>query len=32
MIEIFGSQAPNGNNPALLAHGISVRCTTRRSG
>jgi biopolymer transport protein ExbB len=25
MIEIFGSQAPNGgNNPALLAHGISV--------
>ena len=24
MIEIFGSQAPTGNNPALLAHGISV--------
>ena len=25
MIEIFGSQAPSGgNNPALLAHGISV--------
>ena len=25
MIEIFGSQAPDGgNNPALLAHGISV--------
>ena len=25
MIEIFGSQAPGGgNNPALLAHGISV--------
>ena len=24
MIEIFGSQAPTGNNPELLAHGISV--------
>jgi biopolymer transport protein ExbB len=24
MIEIFGSQAPNGSNPQLLAHGISV--------
>ena len=24
MIEIFGSQTPTGNNPALLAHGISV--------
>ena len=24
MIEIFGSQSPTGNNPALLAHGISV--------
>jgi biopolymer transport protein ExbB len=24
MIEIFGAQAPSGNNPALLAHGISV--------
>jgi biopolymer transport protein ExbB len=24
MIEIFGSQAPTGNNPALLAHGISI--------
>ncbi len=24
MIEIFGSQAPTGNNPAVLAHGISV--------
>lgn len=24
MIEIFGSQAPNGGNPQLLAHGISV--------
>ena len=24
MIEIFGSQAPGGNNPQLLAHGISV--------
>ncbi|MDE2048582.1 MAG: MotA/TolQ/ExbB proton channel family protein [Betaproteobacteria bacterium] len=24
MIEIFGSQAPTGGNPALLAHGISV--------
>jgi biopolymer transport protein ExbB len=24
MIEIFGSQAPSGNNPALLAHGISI--------
>lgn len=24
MIEIFGSQAPTGNNPAMLAHGISV--------
>lgn len=24
MIEIFGSQAPTGNNPAQLAHGISV--------
>ena len=24
MIEIFGSQAPTGNNPALLAHGLSV--------
>jgi biopolymer transport protein ExbB len=24
MIEIFGSQSPNGNNPALLAHGISI--------
>lgn len=24
MIEIFGSQAPGGSNPTLLAHGISV--------
>ncbi|MDR0379060.1 MAG: MotA/TolQ/ExbB proton channel family protein [Candidatus Accumulibacter sp.] len=24
MIEIFGSQAPTGNNPVQLAHGISV--------
>jgi biopolymer transport protein ExbB len=24
MIEIFGSQAPSGSNPVLLAHGISV--------
>ena len=24
MIEIFGSQAPGGGNPTLLAHGISV--------
>ena len=24
MIEIFGSQAPGGGNPAALAHGISV--------
>lgn len=24
MIEIFGSQAPTGNNPVMLAHGISV--------
>ena len=24
MIEIFGSQNPAGNNPAVLAHGISV--------
>ncbi len=24
MIEIFGSQAPSGNNPQMLAHGISV--------
>ncbi len=24
MIEIFGSQAPTGNSPAMLAHGISV--------
>ena len=24
MIEIFGSQNPAGNNPAILAHGISV--------
>jgi len=24
MIEIFGSQAPSGPNPAVLAHGISV--------
>ena len=24
MIEIFGSQAPTGTNPAQLAHGISV--------
>jgi len=24
MIEIFGSQAPTGGNPAMLAHGISV--------
>ena len=24
MIEIFGSQSPSGNNPQLLAHGISV--------
>ena len=24
MIEIFGSQAPTGSNPVLLAHGISV--------
>ncbi len=24
MIEIFGSQTPTGNSPAILAHGISV--------
>ena len=24
LIEIFGSQAPGGGNPALLAHGISI--------
>jgi biopolymer transport protein ExbB len=24
MVEIFGSQAPSGGNPAALAHGISV--------
>ena len=24
MIEIFGSQAPSGSNPVMLAHGISV--------
>ncbi len=24
MIEIFGSQGPTGNNPTLLAHGISI--------
>ena len=24
MIEIFGSQSPGGNNPTLLAHGISI--------
>lgn len=24
MIEIFGSQSPTGNNPAQLAHGISI--------
>ena len=24
MIEIFGSQAPSGSNPVLLAHGISI--------
>jgi biopolymer transport protein ExbB len=24
MIEIFGSQTPTGNNPAMLAHGISI--------
>jgi biopolymer transport protein ExbB len=24
MIEIFGSQSPTGNNPQMLAHGISV--------
>ncbi|MFG6449469.1 MotA/TolQ/ExbB proton channel family protein [Roseateles sp. BYS180W] len=24
MIEIFGSQSPGGNNPAQLAHGISI--------
>ena len=24
MIEIFGSQAPSGSNPIVLAHGISV--------
>lgn len=24
MVEIFGSQAPSGGNPAVLAHGISV--------
>jgi biopolymer transport protein ExbB len=24
MIEIFGSQAPSGSNPAQLAHGISI--------
>jgi biopolymer transport protein ExbB len=24
MIEIFGSQGPTGNNPVLLAHGISI--------
>lgn len=24
MIEIFGSQTPGGNNPAQLAHGISI--------
>lgn len=24
MVEIFGAQTPTGNNPAVLAHGISV--------
>jgi len=24
MIEIFGSQSPTGNNPTMLAHGISI--------
>jgi biopolymer transport protein ExbB len=24
MIDIFGSQTPNGSNPAILAHGISI--------
>jgi biopolymer transport protein ExbB len=24
MIEIFGSQAPSGSNPVMLAHGISI--------
>ena len=24
MIEIFGSQAPSGNDPTQLAHGISI--------
>src|SRR5690606_9526518 len=24
MIEIFGSNSPTGNNPAQLAHGISI--------
>lgn len=24
MVEIFGAQTPTGNNPAILAHGISV--------
>ena len=24
MIEIFGSQAPSGTNPIVLAHGISI--------
>jgi biopolymer transport protein ExbB len=24
LIEIFGSQTPTGNNPAMLAHGISI--------
>ena len=24
MIEIFGSQAPSGSNPIVLAHGISI--------
>jgi len=24
MIEIFGSQAPQGSNPVVLAHGISI--------
>ena len=33
MIEIFGSQAPTGgNNPALLAHGISVALYTTAFG
>jgi biopolymer transport protein ExbB len=24
MVEIFGAQTPNGGNPSVLAHGISV--------